>query len=73
MQNDYLNNKNFYNQKVDKKYVVKSYKKKKIQNVDINKLLNRVKNNEKNEKKKSFILFGLATVLVGLVSIFVFV
>tara|TARA_B100000795_G_scaffold226528_1_gene182584 strand:- start:83 stop:310 length:228 start_codon:yes stop_codon:yes gene_type:complete len=40
-------------------------------NVDINKLLNRVKVDQKIEKKKSFIFFSFAIFLLGLTGTFV--
>ena len=39
--------------------------------VDINKLLNRVKINEKKEKEKKFILLGYALLVLGLMGIFI--
>tara|TARA_B110000238_G_C15803987_1_gene301428 strand:+ start:224 stop:466 length:243 start_codon:yes stop_codon:yes gene_type:complete len=43
-----------------------SFNKKKISNVDINKLLNRVRLNEKNEKKEKFVFLGMGIFVVGL-------
>ncbi|MDB9831643.1 hypothetical protein OAC19_01005 [Candidatus Pelagibacter sp.] len=39
--------------------------------VDINKLLNRVKINEKKEKEQKFILLGYALLVLGLMGIFI--
>ena len=44
----------------------------KHQNVNINTLLNRVKINEKNEKKEKLALFGLGSCIIGLTSVFIF-
>ena len=71
MQNDYLNNKKIfrsdryklnYSQKIN---ITKSEK------VNINKLLNGVRINENNKKKEGWKLFGLATLLVGVMGIFI--
>ena len=43
-----------------------TFNKKKISNVDINKLLNRVRLNEKNEKKEKFVFLGMGIFVVGL-------
>jgi hypothetical protein len=40
-------------------------------NVDINKLLNRVKLKEKKEKKEKFIFLGIAILVLGLMGIFI--
>ena len=40
-------------------------------NVDINKLLNRVKIKEKKEKKEKFIFLGAAILVLGLMGIFI--
>tara|TARA_B100000795_G_scaffold6973_1_gene5148 strand:+ start:1780 stop:1956 length:177 start_codon:yes stop_codon:yes gene_type:complete len=40
-------------------------------NVDINKLLNRIKINEKKEKEQKFILFGITVSILGLMGIFI--
>jgi hypothetical protein len=74
MQNDYLNNK--------KKYSIKNLDEKKSQvqfkinnktKVDINKLLNRVKIEQKNKKKENLAIIGLvcsAIFVIGIISIF---
>jgi hypothetical protein len=72
MQNDYLSNKNIYTSNKHKKYFSQNHiKLKKKSNVDINKLLNSVKINERNKKKESWILFGLATLIVSVMGIFI--
>ena len=43
-----------------------TFNKKKISNVDINKLLNRVRLYEKNEKKEKFVFLGMGIFVVGL-------
>ena len=66
----YHNNKNI--QKVDSKPIIKPQKNpidKKII-VDINKLLNRVKVNKKNEVKSKFIYFGSGIFLLSFVGLF---
>jgi hypothetical protein len=71
MQNDYLNNKKNYSLNHLKiNYPIKQ-KILKPKNVDINELLNGVKINEKNKKKERLVFFGLATLLVGVMGIFI--
>lgn len=75
MQNDYLTNKKKYDSVVQKKYNLKNksitnfINSKKPNNVDINKLLNKVKINEKNQKKEKLILLGVALLSVGIAGI----
>jgi hypothetical protein len=45
--------------------------KQKLPNVDINKLLNRVRVNKKKEKKEKLIFLGLGIFTVGLMGIFI--
>ena len=72
MINDYLFNKKNHNINKAKKFYLKtSVTNLKSKNVDINKLLNGVKINEQNKKKESWILFGLATGIIGIVGIFI--
>ena len=47
-----------------------NYLKKEV-NVDVNKLLNRVKINEKNEKKQKIIFFSSGILFLGAVGIFI--
>ena len=69
MQNDYLNNKKFYSENND------NYAKPKIQHifnskkVDVNKLLNRVKIEKKEDIKKNWILAGLIISVVSIIGI----
>jgi hypothetical protein len=60
------------NTKVDSKLIIKSQEKNidKKTIVDINKLLNRVKINEKNEIKSKFIYFGSGIFLLSFVGLF---
>ena len=75
MQNDYLTNKKKYDSVVQKKYNLKNksitnfINSKKPNNVDINKLLNKVKINEKNQKKEKLILLSIASLAVGIAGI----
>ena len=71
MQNDYLSNKKNYNINNRNKYHSQKYDTSKSKNVDINKLLNGVKTNEKNIKKENWILFGLATLILLVTGIFI--
>jgi hypothetical protein len=66
----------FYNDRLVKKdlnvsELLQSQKINKISNVDINKLLNRVKLDHKIEKKKKIIFLSLVILLLGLMGIFV--
>jgi hypothetical protein len=54
----------------DVKIVNNNYKKNPI-NVDINKLLNRVKIEEKNRKKEKLIFFAIVLVAIGIMGIFI--
>ena len=54
----------------DVKIVNNNYKKNPI-NVDINKLLNRVKIEEKNRKKEKLIFFGIVLAAIGIMGIFI--
>ena len=49
-----------------------TFNKKKISNVDINKLLNRVRLNEKNEKKEKFVFLGMGIFVVSLMGTLIF-
>ena len=75
MQNDYLTNKKKYDSGVQKKYNLKNesitnfINSKKPNNIDINKLLNKVKINEKNQKKEKLILLSIASLVVGVAGI----
>ena len=54
----------------DVKIVNNNHKKNPI-NVDINKLLNRVKIEEKNRKKEKLIFFGIVLAAIGIMGIFI--
>ena len=72
MQNDYLNNKRKYDSNIQKKYILKnrinlnSTNTKKPSNVNINKLLNKVKVDKKNQKKEKLIFLALATLVISI-------
>ena len=71
MQNDYLNNKKNFRlnrHKLDHSQKINITKSEKV---NINKLLNGVRINENNKKKESWKLFGLVTLLVGVMGIFI--
>ena len=70
MLNDYLSNKKKFILNKNKK---NSYSKHNTisRNVDINKLLNRIKISKKNEKKESWVLLALATLIIGVMGIFI--
>ena len=70
MQKTYFHN--YKNIEVDEwKKISKIYIKKKSNNVDINQLLNRVKDGKKNKRKEKIIIFGTAILIVSLMAIFV--
>ena len=74
MQNDYLNNKKKYNLDNQRNNTPKNFLPKKsikANNVDVNKLLNRVKSNEIKKKKENFILLGWICIVVGITGIFI--
>ena len=63
---------NYFNNEVDeKKNLTKTFFEKKSQNVDINKLLNRVKILKKNKTKEKLIIFGIAILIISLMGTFV--
>ena len=63
---------NYQNNEVDeKKDLTKIFFEKKSQNVDINKLLNRVKILKKNKTKEKLIIFGIAILIISLMGTFV--
>ena len=71
MQNDYLNNKKRFNQNLSKSLSKEVKNFTKINYVDINKLLNRVKTNEQKFKKNNLIKLGLVITVISLTGIFV--
>ena len=70
MQKYYLHNYKVSSDEIEKKRTT-ILQKKQPTNVDINRLLNSVKINEKNKKKERLVFFGLATLLVGVMGIFI--
>jgi len=54
----------------EKDYITKIKHKNNVKNVDINKLLNRVKINEKNEIKEKIILLTLFLLLISTLAVF---
>ena len=65
---------NYFNNEVDeKKNLTKTFFEKKSQNVDINKLLNRVKILKRNKTKEKLIIFGIATSIISLMGTFVLI
>jgi len=71
MQNDYLSNKKNYNINNRNKYHSQKYDTSKSKSVDINKLLNNVKVNEKNKIKENCIIFSLAMLILSVTGIFI--
>jgi hypothetical protein len=71
MQNDPLSNKKNYTSNRYSEYFHQNHVKLKKENVNINKLLNGIKINKINKKKESWILFGLAALIVSAMGIFV--
>jgi hypothetical protein len=70
MKNDYLNNKKKYSSYRDLKNLDKKLQNPTPKNVDINKLLNRVKIKEKTIKRENMIMFGFTTLILSCVLIF---
>ena len=65
---------NYQDNEVDeKKDLTKIFFEKKSQNVDINKLLNRVKILKRNKTKEKLIIFGIATSIISLMGTFVLI
>ena len=71
MSKDYLHNYNISKTSVSNDDLVKNNYKKNPINVDINKLLNRVKLEEKNKRKQKLIYFGIISAGVALMGIFI--
>ena len=69
MQNDYLTNKKRYD--LDQKKIILSKPRNSVRSkiVDVNKLLNRIKLNEKKDHKENLILFSLISVVIGIIGI----
>ena len=72
MQNDYLINKKSIKLKQEIKTLTSIEFLPKNKSVDINKLLNRVKINEKKKKKENILMLGIATFIVGCSGIIIF-
>mgnify|MGYP006413208501 FL=1 len=71
MSKNYLHNYNVSKTSVSNDELVKNNYKKNPINVDINKLLNRVKLEEKNKRKQKLIYFGIVSAGVALMGIFI--
>ena len=71
MSKNYLHNYNISKTSVSNDEFVKNNYKKNPINVDINKLLNRVKLEEKNKRKQKLIYFGVISAGVALMGIFI--
>jgi|TARA_B110000444_G_C18707872_1_gene532249 hypothetical protein len=72
MQNDYLINKKSIKLKQEIKTLTSIEFLPKNKSVNINKLLNRVKINEKKKKKENILMLGIATFIVGCSGIIIF-
>ena len=70
MSKNYLHNYNISKTSVGNDELVKNNYKKNPINVDINKLLNRVKLEKKNKRKQKLIYFGIVSAGVALMGIF---
>ena len=70
MSKNYLHNYNVSKTSVSNDELVKNNYKKNPINVDINKLLNRVKLEKKNNRKQKLIYFGIVSAGVALMGIF---
>ena len=71
MSKNYLHNYSISKTSVSNEELVKNNYKKNPINVDINKLLNRVKLEEKNKRKQKLIYFGIVSAGVALMGIFI--
>ena len=71
MSKNYLHNYNVSKTSISNDELVKNNYKKNPINVDINKLLNRVKLEEKNKRKQKLIYFGIVSAGVALMGIFI--
>jgi len=71
MSKNYLHNYNISKTSVSNDELVKNNYKKNPLNVDINKLLNRVKLEEKNKRKQKLIYFGIVSAVIALMGIFI--
>jgi hypothetical protein len=71
MSKSYLHNYNISKTSVSNDEFVKNNYKKNPINVDINKLLNRVKLEEKNKRKQKLIYFGIVSAGITLMGLFI--
>ena len=71
MSKSYLHNRQAAIAELGNIKIVKNNYKKNPLNVDINKLLNRVKIEEKNRKKEKLIFFAIVLVAIGIMGIFI--
>tara|TARA_B100000780_G_scaffold100898_1_gene70481 strand:+ start:276 stop:500 length:225 start_codon:yes stop_codon:yes gene_type:complete len=69
MQNDYLHSKRIHDLKKINEPLIRTYKTSSVSAVNINTLLNRVKNEKKDKIKENIILVGSATLIVSAVGI----
>ena len=69
MQNDYLHSKRFHDLKKINEPLIRTYKTSSVSAVNINTLLNRVKNEKKDKIKDNIILVGSATLIISVVGI----
>ena len=69
MQNDYLYSKRIHDLKKINEPLIRTYKTSSVSVVNINTLLNRVKNEKKDKIKDNIILVGSATLIVSVVGI----
>ena len=69
MQNDYLYNKRIHDLKKINEPLIRTYKTSSVSVVNINTLLNRVKNEKKDKIKENIILVGSATLIISVVGI----
>ena len=69
MQNDYLQSKRIHDLKKINEPLIRTYKTSSVSAVNINTLLNRVKNEKKDKIKENIILVGSATLIVSAVGI----
>ena len=69
MQNDYLHSKRIHDLKKINEPLIRTYKTSSVSVVNINTLLNRVKNEKKDKIKDNIILVGSATLIISVVGI----
>ena len=69
MQNDYLHSKRIHDLKKINEPLIRTYKTSSVSAVNINTLLNRVKNEKKDKIKENIILVGSATLIISVVGI----